>query len=89
MKISELSFVRIDKILQLEGDLKQLEAQKERVSNELKIGVPKVFEEKGEAASEPLRLRLTRFLMEAERTLGNIKTQQAELTERLQRTMSK
>lgn len=74
--------------MQLDSNIKQLEGQLEKVKEELKVGVPAVKEEAGEAASEPLKQRLSQFVQRAEPRMTNIKTHFVETNSTLKTTMA-
>lgn len=68
--------------------MQQLEAQLETAKSEIRIGVQIVQEEAGEAASEPLKQRLTQFIQRAEPRIVNIKTHLIETTATLKTTLA-
>jgi hypothetical protein len=73
---------------QMESDIKQLDVQLQKIRDEIKVGVPIVREEAGEAAAEPLKQRLTNFLQKAEPRMSNLQTHLVETTATLKTTMA-
>jgi hypothetical protein len=73
--------------VQLEGDIRQISTEVERLRSELKAGVPRVLEEGGQEAAEPLRMRLSMFLSLAENRLLALQKQLSVLDGTLQKTL--
>ena len=71
----------------MEGDIRQLNVEIERLRNKLNVGVLRVLEEGDQEAAEPLSLRLTGFLTQTEIRLHSVQKQMTDLDIILKATM--